>query len=201
MAYATEITISTGSKVSVNYQSQEVQVGVTYQLEREDQDLMQLVTSKASEVERAHRRLWKQVKAERERQVEGENDNGGHANGNGLPASNGSNGHAENGRNHESTHGHNGNGYYSEEGASANGSSGYHGSGNGRSSNLTDVQGRAIESIAKNLGMGTDELQRLMEVRCGKSHLPDLSKQQASQLIQELQRKQRSAQRQTAPSR
>jgi len=43
MAYATQMTLGTGNKVSVNYQSQEHSVSVTYQLEREDTNLLQVV--------------------------------------------------------------------------------------------------------------------------------------------------------------
>jgi len=62
MAYAVEITLGTGNKVSLNYQSQEVNVSITYQLEREDTDVLALVGDKADELVRAHALAWKRVK-------------------------------------------------------------------------------------------------------------------------------------------
>ena len=58
MAYAVQLTISTGNKVSLNYQSQEVGVTLCYQLEREDNDLMQVVEEKSAEVAKAHQKAW-----------------------------------------------------------------------------------------------------------------------------------------------
>jgi len=62
MAYAVEVTLGTGNKVSLNYQSQEVNVSVTYKLEREDTDVMAVVQDKADELVRAHTLAWKRVK-------------------------------------------------------------------------------------------------------------------------------------------
>lgn len=62
MAYPVEVTISTGNKVSLNYQSQEVAVSVTYHLEREDTDVLAVVEGKARELVRAHALAWKRVK-------------------------------------------------------------------------------------------------------------------------------------------
>jgi hypothetical protein len=61
MAYATEITIGTGSKMSANYQSQDFNVSLTYQIEREDNDLVQLVEEKATEVETLHALIRGQI--------------------------------------------------------------------------------------------------------------------------------------------
>jgi hypothetical protein len=58
MAYATQVTISTGNKVSLNYQSQEVSVTLTYQLEREDADVLAIVKEKTAELAEAHRSAW-----------------------------------------------------------------------------------------------------------------------------------------------
>lgn len=58
MAYATELTISTSNKVSINYQTRDVGVSVTYQLEREDADLVALVREKTQELAQAHRAAW-----------------------------------------------------------------------------------------------------------------------------------------------
>ena len=61
MAYPVQLTIGTGNKVSVNYQSQEVNVSVTYQLESEDTDLLHFARDKASEVAAVHGIAWKQM--------------------------------------------------------------------------------------------------------------------------------------------
>lgn len=62
MAYATQITISTGNKVSLNYQSQEVSVTLTYQIEREDTDVLAVVKEKAAELAQAHHAAWQTLR-------------------------------------------------------------------------------------------------------------------------------------------
>lgn len=62
MAYATELTISTGNKVSLNFQSQEVSVTLTYQLEREDADVVAVVREKTAELAQAHRAAWQTLR-------------------------------------------------------------------------------------------------------------------------------------------
>ena len=64
MAYPIQLTIGTGNKVSVNYQSQEVNVSVTYQLESEDTDLLSFARDKASEVATAHAIAWEQIRGD-----------------------------------------------------------------------------------------------------------------------------------------
>ena len=61
MAYPVQLTIGTGNKVSINYQSQEVNVSVTYQLESEDTDLLKFARDKANEVAAVHSIAWKQM--------------------------------------------------------------------------------------------------------------------------------------------
>ena len=63
MAYPIQLTIGTGNKVSINYQSQEVNVSVTYQLESEDTDLLKFARDKASEIAAVHRIAWKQTQS------------------------------------------------------------------------------------------------------------------------------------------
>jgi hypothetical protein len=58
MAYPIQVTLSTGNKVSLNYQSQEVSVTLTYQLEREDTDVLALVQEKTRELAQAHQLAW-----------------------------------------------------------------------------------------------------------------------------------------------
>lgn len=70
MAYAVQLTISSTSKVSLGPQSQEVGVSLTYELEREDTDLMQVVEQKAAEVARAHNKTWRRIRDERKREVQ-----------------------------------------------------------------------------------------------------------------------------------
>ncbi len=69
MAYPTEITIGTGSKMSANYQSNEFQVSLTYQLERDDVDLAQLAEEKAAEVENLHSLIRRRMLALRQNAV------------------------------------------------------------------------------------------------------------------------------------
>ena len=173
MAYATQITIGTGRKVSVNYQSKEVQVGVTYQLEREDQDLLRLVEAKAAEIESVHRRLWKKLNAEHKQQEE--------------PSSQGNNNGAlpqhENGTYQTNGNGHNGysqNGHSSENGSHSNGAA------------ITEAQERAIYALTRKIQMDSEEVERTLRMRFEKTHIQQLSKREASQFIDELQRKQRS---------
>lgn len=186
MAYATQITISTGSKVSVNYQSQEVHVGVTYQLEREDENLLQLVESKAAEVEAAHRRLWKTLKSERAalNQKEAASQNGGQP----SPADS-SHGYEENGyrngsgsqsNNGYSANGHNGNGYYSGS----------------PDEMMTEAQERAVHALIRKMQLDPEEVEGTLRMRFDKNCLQELTKRQASQFIDELQRKQRMKTRQ-----
>ncbi len=65
MAYAVQLTIGTGNKVSINYQSQDVSVSLTYQLEREDADVLAVAREKAGEVAAAHRIAWEHIRDEK----------------------------------------------------------------------------------------------------------------------------------------
>lgn len=67
MAYAVEITISTGNKVSVNYQSHEASVSLTYQLEREDTDVLAIIQEKSVEVAAAHALAWQELRGAKKR--------------------------------------------------------------------------------------------------------------------------------------
>lgn len=58
MAYPIQVTLSTGNKVSLNYQSQEVSITLTYQLEREDSHVLALVQEKTKELAQAHQLAW-----------------------------------------------------------------------------------------------------------------------------------------------
>ncbi len=62
MAYAVEMTLGTGNKVSLNYQSEEVSVSITYKIERQDVDVLEIVKQKAPELVEAHRLAWERVR-------------------------------------------------------------------------------------------------------------------------------------------
>jgi len=62
VAVATSLSIGTSNKVSVDYQSQEVSVSVTYELERHETDILAFVTDKAAEVEQAHTAVWRRIR-------------------------------------------------------------------------------------------------------------------------------------------
>lgn len=66
MAHVTAVTIGHTDRVSANYQSQEVSVSVTFQLERSDDDLQAFVEDKAAEVESAHGTIWRRIRELRE---------------------------------------------------------------------------------------------------------------------------------------
>ncbi|MDE2106568.1 MAG: hypothetical protein KGL39_55650 [Patescibacteria group bacterium] len=65
MAFATRVTIGTGNKVTQSYQSQDVSVSVTYELERSDTDLIAFMAAKAAEVEACHTAVWQGIFAKR----------------------------------------------------------------------------------------------------------------------------------------
>lgn len=65
MAYATQLTIGTGNKVSINYQTQDVSVALTYELEREDTDVLAVAREKSIEVAAAHRIAWERIRDEK----------------------------------------------------------------------------------------------------------------------------------------
>ena len=69
MAYPTQITITGGKTVYAGspedgegITSRQVQVSVTYQLERADDDLLLVAEAKAREVEAAQAAVWRQVR-------------------------------------------------------------------------------------------------------------------------------------------
>ncbi|MBV9852122.1 MAG: hypothetical protein JO250_20850 [Armatimonadetes bacterium] len=69
MAYPTQITIASGKTVYAGDEedgitSRQVQVQVTYQLERGDGDLLLVTARKAKEVEAAQAAVWRQVRGE-----------------------------------------------------------------------------------------------------------------------------------------
>jgi hypothetical protein len=77
MAIATAVSIGTSNKVTMDYQSQEVSISVTFELERDDADLQAFVTDKAAEVERAHSVVWRRIRELRAEQKAGQSSANG----------------------------------------------------------------------------------------------------------------------------
>jgi hypothetical protein len=184
MALPVQITLGTGSKVSVNYNSKDAHVSVTYELERGDEDLMRFLEEKAPEVEAAHSRLWQTLKlADQRNSVEQDGANGNaQVNGNESP-----------GRWHDHV---DNNGATSSEATNGNT---YRGNDNGGSGATrygdgpTEKQCAAIAVISRKLGLSGHDISTLIGARFGKHDVPELSKKETSQLINELQRRERSA--------
>ena len=62
MAVATSVTIGTASKITADYQSQEVHISCTYALESADTDLLAFSTEKAEEIEKVHTSVWRRIR-------------------------------------------------------------------------------------------------------------------------------------------
>lgn len=69
MAYPVELTLGTGNKVSLNYQSEEVNVSITYRLERGEENVLEVVRCKAPELIEAHRLAWERVREAKAPQI------------------------------------------------------------------------------------------------------------------------------------
>lgn len=195
MAYPASFTLGTGNKISVNYQSQEVHVSVTYQLERDDTDLLAVAAAKAPEVEKVHRLFWKQV---REASNPAEPDKP-KASPNGSPApvpppastTPTAAPPVSEGRAMEPAVDppvSNGNG------ASPMSSDG-HTPPNGRVKSgkrteplITEPQLRALAALQARQAISDDDLKKRMEIRFGKSKRDELTELQATNLLLELQR-------------
>jgi len=180
MAFATQLTIGTGSKVSANYQSHEVSVTVTYELERQDTDLLQLVEEKAAEVENAHSAVWRRIQDLRaERKTEQVSP---HASAQEKLDS------SETEQAPDS-----GDGAAAEEAASIseNGAATESNDAIPAEAMITGPQKRAVAALATRAQMSDEELQRRLQMRFGKSAVGDLTKRQASMLLTELQRSER----------
>ena len=67
MAVLSKVTIGTGRKISIDYQSEDYSLIVTWELETNDTDLLGFVKSHGKQVEAAHQTLREAIKAERER--------------------------------------------------------------------------------------------------------------------------------------
>ena len=181
MAFVTNLTIGTGSKISAHYQSQEVSVTVSYELERHDTDLMKFVEEKAVEVEKAHEAIWRRIRdlraddtakdaspqAAESMQAEPS-----------APAPEPSEAELD-----ESVS--------SDVNASPNGN-GTHPNGAPLSEAvITGPQRRAISALVTRAAMSEEDLKRRLQMRFGKSAVDDLTRRQASVLLADLQRGER----------
>jgi hypothetical protein len=73
MAFIARITLGTGDKVSADYQSSDCNVGVTWELERNDTNLLEFVEKKAGLLEEAHYLLRQAIIEQRQDRERGEN--------------------------------------------------------------------------------------------------------------------------------
>lgn len=190
MAYVTAVTIGTSNKVSVDYQSQEVSVSVTFQLERSDGDLVSFVEDKAAEVERAHSTVWRRIRELRSEQKAADHA----AQRDGQPAESPS----PSKRRRKSAAEANGqppepssNGAQpqaAEEGGVAVAEPPAPAPESPSEVPSSTAQQRAILSLANRAAMTDAQLTQLLDERFAKSRLEELTKQQAAQLLIELQR-------------
>jgi hypothetical protein len=191
MAYVTAVTIGTSNKVSIDYQSQEVSVSVTFQLERSDGDLVSFVEDKAAEVERAHSTVWRRIRELRSEQKAA--DQAAQSNGqpveeqppppkrrrrsmteaNGQPPEPSSNGAQP---------------QAVDEGGVAVAEPPAPAPESPSEVPSSTAQQRAILSLANRAVMTDAQLTQLLDERFAKSRLEELTKQQAAQLLIELQR-------------
>lgn len=218
MAFATQITITTGSKVSANFQSQEVNIGVTYQLERGDEDLLAVADAKAAEVESVHRHVWYQLQAERDRHRQSKSKrNGYHSNGqsNGRPSVNGAGGKAGGyfpDSNGDSTvfspqtsevnaqvasDGIAGHSSCDDLQACEEANGGEENSSQSSNDEMTSAQSHAVASLTNSLAMTVDELEAVVRMICGKGPDEVMTKSEASKVITDLQHKQRLSRQRT----
>lgn len=176
MAYATEITIGTGSKMSANYQSNEFQVSLTYQLERGDTDLAQLAEEKAAEVENLHGLIRQRVLALRQKPVveksiiEKSNSNKATSNGAAPPDK------SENDK------------FETDKSETVNPpiESSSEKSSHGDPP-ITTAQKRVVEKLVERCTMSDEELQKLLVCRYGHNAVSNLTNRQAGLLIADLQ--------------
>lgn len=189
MAYATQLTIGTGRKVSMNYQSQDATVTVTYQLEQHDKSVLDVVKEKAVELEKAHRSIWGTLKemaaASPHPAMENSHDHTNSVEDTDSPPTNGQgfNGEAHNG--HRPMQYRPANGYREPRNSPRHQER--------VQDPLTEPQERAIKALMYRNEMTWDDMHRLLETRFGVRRTDALTKMQASQLLTELQRKARNS--------
>lgn len=183
MAQATSLTIGTSRKVSANYQSHEVSVAVSYDVERGDPDLLQLAAQKASEVEQVYQAVSSRLRGEQTEEARRQplslvRDDGADEAPSSTP------GEAPDSPPAEPSPAESPSGepdYFAEDG-----------SGSATAEALaTKAQVRAVHALGARLNMSRVELQELLRVRFGITEAEQLRKSQATAMLLELQRKDR----------
>lgn len=188
MAIATAMSIGTSNKVTVDYQSQEVSISITFELERGDTDLQALVTDKAAELERAHSAAWRRIRELRTQQKAREAGSVEQAATETPEPKRSRRSRAARGSDNGDAPAQ------TPEAADAGDESG--GSGqcepepSGQDCGLASVaQQRAILSLANRAGMDGEGLTTLLREIVGKSVVEQLTRQDAARLLVELQRR------------
>jgi hypothetical protein len=183
MAQATSLTIGTSRKVSANYQSHEVSVAVSYDVERGDPDLLQLAAQKASEVEQVYQAVSSQLRGEQQEETRRQplslvRDDGDDQDPSSTPGEVSESSPVESPPT-EPLPGELD--YFAEDG-----------NGSVTAEELaTKAQVRAVYALATRLNMSRVELQELLRVRFGTAEAEQLRKSQATAMLLELQRKDR----------
>lgn len=166
MAFATRMSIGTGTKVSVDYQSHDVSINVSYELERADTDLLQLIDEKVVELELLHTHLWERIRELRAARAAGEGRES-------TPAT----------TDHPVTIPVSTNGNSTQPPAASNGTP--------PEPKAPAAHVRAITALVKRADISDAELQSMLQERFHKNAADELSKNEAAALLQELQRRER----------
>lgn len=179
MAIATEVSIGTSQKVSVDFQSQEVSVRVTYALESQDGDLLTFVAQKAQEVEKAHAAIWRRIREQRTHAQRS------HACGEEpQTAENRAEASPESPSPPEPSKGS----ASPSEKSGCEAPAALHSAPQVQEEEATAAQVRAIRSLASRARMTETALQDMLLRRYGKRSVEQLSKQQAAALLMRMQR-------------
>lgn len=169
MAFATEITIGTGSKMSANYQSNEFNVSLTYQLERDDVDLLEIAEEKAAEVESLHAAIRRKILQLRVQPVMDAKGSGTQQS-SPHPAANGS-------ATIQAA--------VSSQAAVATLPAPVM----RREASITESQKRVIAKLSERAGLTDSELEKLLSCRFGRRAVAELTQRQGRMLIADLQRR------------
>lgn len=172
MAHAVQLTISTGNRVSITTQSQEVSVSLTYELGREDTDVLAVTSEKACEVAAAHRIAWERM---RDAKVNGKKVSETEKSEAKLEEpSSGIEEHLAN--------------LPSQQTASTKAENGVV---DVPIAPLTSGQSAAIQALVAQAGWGEAQLQKYLCDHFGAQEISELSTAQAAQMLLELQREER----------
>jgi hypothetical protein len=169
MAFATEITIGTGSKMSANYQSNEFNVSLTYQLERDDVDLLEIAEEKAAEVETLHTAIRRKILQLRVQPVMDAKGNGTQQS-SPHPAANGSTTTQV--------------AVSSQVAVPASPAPGMQ-----HEASITEAQKRVASKLVERADLTGNELEKLLSCRFGRRAVAELTQRQGRMLIADLQRR------------